>query len=244
MENDMKPNTGVKLDLNDEFIQQYTPLVKRIAYHLLGRLPSNVQVDDLIQSGMIGLLEAAKKFDPQKEVMFTTYAGIRIRGAMLDEVRKGDWAPRSVHRNSRMIAEAIRMIEHRLKREAKDTEVAEYLKISLTEYYHMLQDSNGTKILGFEDLGEHDEFLGSHQDKSQITIIDTLHKKALKEGLAHEIAKLPEKEKHVFFLYYDEELNLREIGVVLGVTESRVSQIHGQGMKKLRSRMAGWKEAV
>src|SRR3990170_3268613 len=162
MENDMKPNTGVKLDLNDEFIQQYTPLVKRIAYHLLGRLPSNVQVDDLIQSGMIGLLEAAKKFDPQKEVMFTTYAGIRIRGAMLDEVRKGDWAPRSVHRNSRMIAEAIRMIEHRLKREAKDTEVAEYLKISLTEYYHMLQDSNGTKILGFEDLGEHDEFLGSH----------------------------------------------------------------------------------
>src|SRR3990170_6487223 len=122
MENDMKPNTGVKLDLNDEFIQQYTPLVKRIAYHLLGRLPSNVQVDDLIQSGMIGLLEAAKKFDPQKEVMFTTYAGIRIRGAMLDEVRKGDWAPRSVHRKARQVAEAVRQIENLTGRDARDVE--------------------------------------------------------------------------------------------------------------------------
>ena len=125
----------------EQLIQRYAPLVKRIAYHLLGRLPASVQVEDLMQAGMIGLLEAAKKYDAGKGASFETYAGIRIRGAMLDEVRKGDWAPRSVHRNTRMVTDAIRAIEARTGRDAKDHEVAAELQLSLEDYYGILSDT-------------------------------------------------------------------------------------------------------
>ncbi len=135
-----------------EWSRNYAPLVKRIAHHLLGRLPNSVQLDDLIQSGMIGLLEAAQKYDASKGASFETYAGIRIRGSMLDEMRRGDWAPRSVHRNSRRVAAAIRAVELRKANEASDQEIADELGVSLDEYFAMLADAAGRKLFSFDEL--------------------------------------------------------------------------------------------
>lgn len=134
---------------------------KRIAYHLLARLPASVQLDDLTQSGMIGLIEAAKNFDGTKGASFETYAGIRIRGAMLDEIRKGDWVPRSVHKNARMVAQATAELEAELGREVKDVEVAEKLDITLNEYHDILNDVNSGRIIGIEDLGVDEDVLHS-----------------------------------------------------------------------------------
>lgn len=225
----------------EQLINQYAPLVKRIAYHLLARLPANVQVEDLMQAGMIGLLEASKKYDAGKGASFETYAGIRIRGAMLDEVRKGDWAPRSVHRNSRMVADAIRTVEARTGRDAKDPEVAAELGVSLEEYYGILNDTLGSRLFSFDDLmeeGEHGlEESGAHDFEPGRGLEDERFKRALAEA----IANLPERERLVLSLYYDEELNLKEIGEVLGVSESRVCQLHSQCAARLRARLAEWR---
>jgi RNA polymerase sigma factor for flagellar operon FliA len=225
----------------EQLINQYAPLVKRIAYHLLARLPANVQVEDLMQAGMIGLLEASKKYDAGKGASFETYAGIRIRGAMLDEVRKGDWAPRSVHRNSRMVADAIRAVEARTGRDAKDPEVAAELGVSLEEYYGILNDTLGSRLFSFDDLmeeGEHGlEESGAHDFEPGRGLED----QRFKQALADAIANLPERERLVLSLYYDEELNLKEIGEVLGVSESRVCQLHSQCAARLRARLAEWR---
>ncbi|TBU98282.1 RNA polymerase sigma factor FliA [Stutzerimonas kirkiae] len=223
-------------------VEQYAPLVKRIAYHLLARLPASVQVDDLMQAGMIGLLEAAKKYDMGKGASFETYAGIRIRGAMLDEIRKGDWAPRSVHRNSRMVSEAIRAVESRTGRDARDQEVAAELEVSLDEYYGMLGDTLGSRLFSFDDLlqGEHGEF-GENDDSAHPEPFRDLEDERFQRALAGAIANLPEREKLVLSLYYDEELNLKEIGQVLGVSESRVSQLHSQCAARLRARLSEWR---
>ncbi|QLF94534.1 RNA polymerase sigma factor FliA [Pseudomonas sp. ABC1] len=223
-------------------VEQYAPLVKRIAYHLLARLPASVQVDDLMQAGMIGLLEAAKKYDMGKGASFETYAGIRIRGAMLDEIRKGDWAPRSVHRNSRMVSEAIRAVEARTGRDARDQEVAAELEVSLDDYYGMLGDTLGSRLFSFDDLlqGEHGEF-GEDADSAHPEPFRDLEDERFQRSLAEAIANLPEREKLVLSLYYDEELNLKEIGQVLGVSESRVSQLHSQCAARLRARLSEWR---
>lgn len=227
-------------DAQHQLIERYAPLVKRIAYHLLGRMPASVQVDDLLQSGMIGLLEAAKKYDASKGASFETFAGIRIRGAMLDEVRKGDWAPRSVHRNSRMVSDAIRRVEARTGRDAKDQEVAAELEISLAEYYSILGDTIGSRLFSFDDLlqdGEHDE---QGDDLGAVSPSASLEDERFQLALADAIGRLPERERLVLSLYYDEELNLKEIGEVLGVSESRVSQLHSQCAARLRARLADW----
>lgn len=227
----------------DQLIQDYASLVKRIAHHLKGRLPPSVQVDDLIQSGMIGLIEAAKKYEPSKGASFETYAGIRIRGAMLDEIRKGDWAPRSVHRNSRRIADAIRYVEGQTGRDAQDSEVAAALDMTLDEYHQHLQDGVGSRLFSFEDLLENQgEREGELVNPDETSPLEGIQADAFKKQLALAISQLPEREQLVLALYYDEELNLKEIGAVLEVSESRVSQIHSQAAHRLRARLAEWIE--
>jgi RNA polymerase sigma factor for flagellar operon FliA len=226
-----------KIERN-ELVEKHAPLVKRIACHLINRLPASVQLEDLIQAGMIGLLEASRNYDEGQGASFETYAGIRIRGAMLDEIRKNDWAPRSVHRKARMVAEAVRNIEHAHGRDARDTEIAETLEISLEEYYKILQDNSYHKVLSVEDMGLGEESLLDNISDNAPGILDGLQKDDMQRIIAEAVASLPERERLVMALYYDEELNLREIGAVMGVSESRVSQIHSQAVIRLQARMA------
>ncbi|MDO8909128.1 MAG: RNA polymerase sigma factor FliA [Pseudohongiella sp.] len=232
----------VQTDSMSEVVVLHAPLVKRIAHHLLMRMPSSVQLDDLIQSGMIGLLEAARKYDVTKGASFETYAGIRIRGAMLDEIRRGDWAPRSVHRKSRQVAEAVKAVESRNGTDAKDHEVAEELGIDLDSYYNILQDASGSRLFSFDDLTEGGDDSALESVTGEIIgPSDELQEEAFREHLAEAIEGLPEREKLVLSLYYDDELNLKEIGEVLGVSESRISQIHSQAALRLRARLQDWK---
>jgi len=225
---------------NDQLIEQHAGLVKKIAHHLKGRLADTVLLDDLIQSGMIGLLEAAKNFETGKGASFETFAGIRIRGAMLDEIRRGDWVPRSVHRNSRAVNQAVSDVEKLHGRDAKDNEIAEKLGISLDEYAQMLNDIVSGKLIGIEDLGvEQDSILfegQSHQDES----FQSTQSSKFQQSLSDAIKKLPEKEALALSLYYDEELNLKEIGLILNVSESRVSQIHSKAMVRLKGHLNNW----
>ncbi len=223
----------------DKLVARHAPLVKRIALHIIGKLPANIILDDLIQAGMLGLLEASMKFDSSKGASFETYAGIRIRGSIIDEVRRGDWAPRSVHRNGRQIAQAITAIEQRTGKDARDEDVAQELGIEVEQYHQMVTDVSNVRLMGMEDAGLDEENLGisSHNDSNPLKNVYNLD---FKKSLAKEIDKLPEREKLTMALYYDEELNLKEIGSVLGVSESRVCQLHGQAMSRLRSRLTDW----
>jgi RNA polymerase sigma factor for flagellar operon FliA len=233
---------AVQANTTNELVVQHAPLVKRIAYHLMGRLPDTVQLDDLIQSGMLGLLEAIKHYDAGQGASFETYAGIRIRGAMLDELRRSDWTPRSVHKKARMVAEAIREVENRLGRDARDSEVATHMGIGIEEYNHILQDSVSCKTFSVEELvqGEDGLIEGVHATTEEPE--ELLVQQNFQKALAKAIAELPERERLVISLYYDEELNLREIGKVLDVSESRVSQICSHAMLRLRARLADWLE--
>ncbi|ATD05858.1 MULTISPECIES: RNA polymerase sigma factor FliA [Pseudoalteromonas] len=222
-------------------VERHAPLVKKVACHLIARLPASVQLDDLIQSGMIGLIEASKNFDATKGASFETFAGIRIRGAMLDEIRRGDWAPRSVHKNSRMVAEAISELESLLGREPKDTEIAEKLDISLDEYHHILHDVNASKVIGIEDLGvDEDVITPANSDFALDKPFNNVKNERFNESLVNAIKALPERDALVLSLYYNDEMNLKEIGAILDVSESRVSQIHGQAMIKLKAKINDW----
>jgi len=233
-------NQGQTQAAQHDLILQHASLVKKIAYHLRHRLPPSVQTDDLIQAGMVGLIEAAGNYDASQGASFSTYAGIRIRGAMLDEIRRTDWTPRSVHKRTRMVSEAIRDIEHAQGRDAKDSEVAAHLNISLDEYYAILKDASSSKIFSVDDgLGPEGNTLEGMDEKNPgpyegVTELD------FRQALVDAIARLPEREKMVVSLYYDEEFNLKEIGRILGVSESRVCQIHSQATMRLRARMTDW----
>ena len=227
-------------DTSTQLVERYAPLVKRIAHHLLARLPSSVQVDDLIQSGLIGLLEASRNYDASKGASFETYAGIRIRGAMIDEVRRGDWVPRSVHRNSRRIQEAMVRLGKQLGRDATDQEIARELDVPLSEYHAMAQDSLCGRVFSFEDLANEDERLEDHLPSAAPSPAQRAQGESLRRALAAAIGELPERERLVLSMYYSDELNLKEIGLVLGVSESRVSQIHSQAALRLRAKMSGW----
>ena len=224
----------------DDVVQRYLPLVKKVALHLQARLPPNVQLDDLVQSGMIGLLEALGKYDASKGAAFETYATIRIRGAMLDEIRRYDWAPRSVHRNGRRIAEAIKAIEARTNRDARDVEIAQELGISLQEYNNYLNDCASSRLFSFDEITQPEEGSFDIADPAAITPSHEVENAAFQQHLAEAIATLPEREQLVLALYYNEGMNLKEIGAVLTVGESRVSQIHSQAAMRLRARLADW----
>jgi len=213
------------------------------AQHMMVRMPASVQLDDLIQAGMIGLLEAAKKYDASQGASFETYAGIRIRGSIIDEMRRGDWVPRSVHRNSRKINEAITEVENREGRDATSQEIADVLGVTLDEYHLMSQDAMSGRLFSIEENFTEEEPYS--QDISDTSPAFTpphsqVHQDSLRHSIAENIKNLPEREQLVLSLYYDEELNLKEIGQILGVSESRVSQIHTQAALKLRSRLQNW----
>ncbi len=219
----------------DDLISDNIDLVKRIAHHLSARLPSSVELDDLFQAGMIGLLEAAGNFDPDKGASFVTYAGIRIRGAMLDEVRKIDWTPRSVYRKYREVSNMIRSIEAEKGRPAEGHEVAEGLNISLDEYHEILRDTTGCRLFSLDETLDESTFGRELPCSKTATPDQVLNQDEFREELVAAIARLPEREGMVLSLYYERELNLKEIGAVLGVSESRVCQIHGQALIRLRS---------
>jgi RNA polymerase sigma factor FliA len=239
------PDRRDELNLKDQnaLVAKYTQLVRRIAYHLMSKLPPNVQADDLIQSGMIGLLEASKNYNPGQGASFETYAGIRIRGAMLDEIRRGDWAPRSLHRKMRQVTQAIRGVELREGRDARDVEVAESLDMTLGEYHQILKDATSHKIFSFDALIAGEESLSSGITDGCWRPEEEVEDAEFRRCLAEAIGNLPERERLVMSLYYEEELNLREIGVILNVSESRVCQIHGQAMLRVKSRMSDWRKA-
>ncbi len=233
--------TAVQHQTRDELLIEFAPLVKRIAYHLLAKLPPTVQVEDLIQSGMIGLLEAAAQYDSSQGASFRTYAGIRIRGSMLDEMRKLDWTPRSVHRKARQVAECVARIENETGRDARDLEVTEAMGITIDEYHQILNDVSVSKVFSFDQLDSQNSD-GDIFSDNEYNPVNVLQKHGFKSGLADAIKNLPERDQLIMSLYYEEELNLKEIGEVLEVSESRVSQIHGRIMLKLRTAMSDWAE--
>ncbi|MEL7290954.1 MAG: RNA polymerase sigma factor FliA [Pseudomonadota bacterium] len=222
------------------FLEKYSVLVKRIAHHLLGRLPPSVQVEDLIQAGMIGLLEAQKNYDGSKGASFETYAGIRIRGAMLDDIRRGDWVPRSVHKYNREVSQAISALEGELNRDPTDAEVAQHMGISLEQYHTILTDINCSRLVGIEDLGVSEDVISPDDSEEDNLPFQGVADEYFRQALVDSIKSLPERESLVLSLYYDEELNLKEIGEVIGVSESRVSQILSQSMQRLRTKLSAW----
>ena len=227
-------------DTETELVKRHADLVKRIAYHLAARLPSSVDVEDLIQAGIIGLLDAARHYSSGRGASFETYASIRIRGAMIDELRKSDWAPRSVHRRAREVSQAIHDIEQGSGREAKESEIAEKLGISLEEYRQTAHDAARCQVMSLDARSAHDEEGIDYADTAESPLQQLQHEE-FQSTMAQAIAEMPEREKLVLSLYYNDELNLREIGAVLDVSESRVCQIHGQALLRLKSRMGEWR---
>ena len=224
----------------DERVTKFAPLVKRIAHHIMASLPSSVQVDDMIQSGMMGLLDAARRYRQEEGTQFETYAAQRIRGAMLDDLRQADWLPRSLRRSLRRIESMISKLEQQHGQPPSEKELAEALGMPLPEYQRLLQDARGYQLVSYEDLmpstGE-DGFLDRYVRDERPDPLQSLLDRGLREALVAAIDGLPEREKRVMGMYYEQELNLREIGEVLGVTESRVCQLHTQAIARLRSRL-------
>jgi RNA polymerase sigma factor for flagellar operon FliA len=226
---------------SEKVVREHAELVKRIAFHLAGRLPPQVEVDDLIQAGMIGLLESAQHYSAGRGASFETYAGIRIRGAMLDALRKLDWAPRSVHRKARAAADAMRQVEARSGCEANDTDVARQMGVPLDEYHRIVRDALGCQMLRLNDGEDGEEsLLDRLPDNSPDPLADVLDD-GRRQAVIDAIDGLPAREKLVLSLYYEQELNLKEIGEVLQVTESRVCQLHGQALVRLRARLSDWR---
>nr|WP_154624576.1 MULTISPECIES: RNA polymerase sigma factor FliA [Providencia] len=219
--------------------ERYYPLIRHEALKLQVRLPASVDVDDLIQAGGIGLLHALERFDASQGASFATYAVQRIRGSMLDELRSRDWAPRSVRRQAREMAKAIGELEQTLGRTATESEIAQSLKIDITEYRQALLDTNNSQLYSYDEWHEiHGESCEPVIDESDGgNPLNFLMESNLRSQVIDAIEQLPEREKLVLTLYYQEELNLKEIGAVLEVGESRVSQLHSQAIKRLRGRL-------
>jgi RNA polymerase sigma factor for flagellar operon FliA len=226
-----------------ELLSQHTPLVRRLALQLLAKLPANVELDDLIQVGMMGLLDAAERYQNDKGATFETYASQRIRGAMLDELRANDWVSRGLRQSSRGVAAAVNAQQQKLGRAPSEGEIAAELKLSLDAYQHLLSEIHGCQLVYYEDYDRSDEEKGENSFLDRQHISQSLRQEPLTQLLAVDFRKhliaaieqMPEREKLLLSLYYEEELNLREIGAVLEVTQSRVCQLHSQAIGRLRA---------
>lgn len=241
----MEPSTYSatgRLDVN-AMLRQYSPLVRRLAHQMMAKLPANVEVDDLIQVGMIGLADALSRFDPAQGVQIETFATQRIRGAMLDELRGADWLSRGSRKQQRDIESAVHRLEQRLGRAPHESEIAEEMGMNLTDYQDMLGKVRGTQLIYLEDMsgaeGDQD-FLDRHVVDKGNDPLHLLQDDRMRHALVEAIQKLPEREQLVMSLYYEEDMNLKEIAAVLGVTESRVCQLHSQSIARLRVKLREW----
>lgn len=225
----------------EELVERYAPLVKRIANHLLGRLPDGIELEDLIQTGLIALLDVARQYSAAKGASFETYASIRVRGAMLDEFRNTDWAPRSVYRKQRQLTTAIRAVENRTGSHASARDIAAELGVPLDEYFQMVAATSSQRMFSLEEADPDSTSEQQEGDNQPFTDpTSEMESDEFRQAMAEAIGELPEREAMVMSLYYDEEMNLKEIGEVIGVSESRVCQIHGQALARLRARLQDW----
>ncbi|MEK8047703.1 MAG: RNA polymerase sigma factor FliA [Burkholderiales bacterium PBB6] len=228
---------------NSALLKQYSPLVRRLAHQMIAKLPANVEIDDLIQVGMIGLNDALGRFDLGQGVQFETFATQRIRGAMLDELRGSDWMSRGNRRQQREIEGAVHKLEQRLGRPPQESEIAGELGISLGDYQDILTKVRGTQLVYLEDMtGDDgsDDFLDRHVASEEANPLSLLQDHRMREALVEAIKHLPEREQYVMSMYYEHDMNLKEIAAVLGVTESRVCQLHSQSIARLRSKLRSW----
>ena len=240
IEQDMYTSYG--LNDKEQCLREFAPLVKRIAHHLKARLPGSVEVDDMIQAGMMGLLEASNRYDELRGAQFETYAAQRIRGAMLDELRQTDWMPRSMRRDMRRIENAIHRLQQQRGRAPSESDIAQELGLSLAEYQQMLFESRGAQLLYYEDFQEKDQeesFFDRHELGSDPDPLDILRDSRFRSALIEAIEELPERERLLMGMHYEQEMNLREIGEVMGVSESRICQLHSQAVARLRGRLKG-----
>jgi RNA polymerase sigma factor for flagellar operon FliA len=223
-------------------IREFAPLVRRLAHHLAARLPASVELDDIIQAGMIGLMDAASRYEEGHGTQFETFASQRIKGAMLDELRQNDWMPRSVRKTLRQIEQAIARLEQRHSRPPTEDEIARELGVTLASYQSQLAGARGMELVLFDDLGraDDDDYLARHVPDNRENPSARLEDRQFREALIRGIDALPEREKLLLSLYYEQELNFKEIAAVLEVSESRVCQLHGQAVARLRSRMKDW----
>lgn len=229
--------------IRERLLLNYLPLVRQIAGGIIGKLPSSVSVDEMIDAGVIGLLESIDRFDKKAEVKFETYAFTRVRGAMMDELRKMDWAPRSLRDKSKRVEEAKKRLVEKNGRQPSNSELAEELDIPLQKYYQLSKEISAINPISLDHEmtsgeGETTNMYDIIPDKDVISPVEDMEDKELKAQMVSEIEKLPKKEKLVVALYYYEELTLREIGEILNLSESRVSQIHSKVVKDLKNRLS------
>jgi RNA polymerase sigma factor for flagellar operon FliA len=234
--------TANGLSDKDQCVREYAPLVKRIAHLLMAKLPSSVAVEDIIQAGMMGLLEAAGRYDELRGAQFETYAAQRIRGAMLDELRQADWIPRSLRRDMRRIEAAIGKLQQRLGRAPSESEIAKELDMPLPEYQQMLYESRGAQLVYYEDFHHEgdEDFFDRYDFDGDVDPLELLQDERFRNALIRAIESLPERERMLMGMHYEQGMNLREIGEVMGVSESRVCQLHSQAVARLRGSMKGY----
>ncbi len=229
-----------KKDQKDELLNKHAVLVKKLAYQLKAKLPPSVELDDLIQAGMMGLLDAVNRYEDTHGAVFETYAAQRIRGSMLDELRSADWLPRSIRKNMRDVEIAISQLEQELGKPPTESDVAKKLQLTLENYYVMLGDCSGHQLVYYEDFHDADNsehFLDRFQTDHSSDPIKGLLESDFRDALIDAIDALPEREKILMSLYYEQELNLKEIGAVMSVSESRISQLHSQAVARLRANL-------
>ncbi|MDD2686405.1 MAG: RNA polymerase sigma factor FliA [Gallionella sp.] len=226
----------------DQCLREYAPLVKRIAHQMMTKLPYSVQIDDIIQAGMMGLLDAASRYDEFHGAQFETYASQRIRGAMLDELREADWMPRSLRRDMRRIEVAVSRLQQKLGHSPSEAEIAHELSMPLEEYQHLLQETRGAQLIYYEDFHDEDrdDFFERFEFENDADPLRLLQNERFRSELVNAIEGLPEREKMLMGMIYEQDMNLREVGEVLGVSESRVSQLHTQAVARLRAKMKGY----